>query len=87
MLPTSTIITTFSRSIQCRQFNVKHIMHFHFGLSVYSIKGRLHTFGVQLKINYLILNVKLLLINKSYIDFFLKKFYIQKKFDKFFHIC
>ena len=79
MLPTSTIITTFSRSIQCRQFNVKHIMHFEFGLSVYSVKGRLVTFGVQLKINYFILNVKLLLVNKNYINFFILRNFIYKK--------
>ena len=44
--------------------------------------------GFKAKINYLVLDVKLLRINMNYIDFFfLKKFYRQKKFDKIFHIC
>ena len=43
--------------------------------------------GPKAKIDYLVLDAKLLLINMNYIKvfFFFKKFYRQKKFDKIFH--
>ena len=37
------------------------------------------------KIDYLVLNAKLLLINMNYIEFFLFRNFIDKKFDKIFH--
>ena len=41
-----------------------------------------------MKIDHLVLDAKLQLINMNYvIFFFLKKFYRQKKFDKIFHSC
>ena len=38
---------------------------------------------LKFKFNYLILDVKLLLINMNYVDFFWKS--LDKKFDKTFH--
>ena len=58
----------------------------------WSDQGRLDLFGAKAKIDYLVLDTKLLLllINMYYIEFFFfffYKFYRQKKFDKIFHNC
>ena len=37
------------------------------------------------KIDYLVLDAKLLLINMNYVEFFLFINFIDKKFDKIFH--
>ena len=37
------------------------------------------------KIDYLVLNAKLLLINMNYVEFFLFRNFIDKKFDKIFY--
>ena len=48
-------------------------------------RGDLMHLEFKVKIDYLILNTKLLLININYVGFFIfKKFYKHKKFDKTF---